>query len=263
MPRLQFHTAGVRVALDCADTALAALIADVGSSMLADGPNPPAPVVTLVGPLLDGQDIGSVAAQALSLVDRAALAHTSCLTVHAAALAGPAGCVVVPGASGVGKTTLAAAAMQCGMVLLSDEAACFSMPMGTLVPHPRPLGLSHASRVILGIAEDDDPEHEQATGPAMLGTTAPPSWQGRCVMVALPDRRPEGEATLCDVTAAEALPALLSSCLNVPPQDGTGGWQPADAWRYLGELVTGVRLVRLTFDDPYAAARLLAETLEA
>jgi hypothetical protein len=263
VPLLQFHTAGVRVALDCADTSLAALVADVGSSMLADRTGPSAPDVTLVGPLVDGDDIGSVAAQALSLVDRAALGATSCLTVHAAALAGPAGCVVVPGASGVGKTTLAAAAMQCGLALLSDEAACFTSPVGTLIPHPRPLGLSRASRSLLGLGEDDDPSHEQATAPSLLGTTAAPSWSGRCVLVAVPDRRPGVEASLSDIAAAEALPALLSSCLNVPPLDGQVGWQPAEAWRYLSELVTGVRLVRLTFDDPYAAAELLSGALEA
>lgn len=263
MPLLQFDTAGVRVALDCSDASLAALVADVGSSMLADGSGPAVPAVTVTQSLLDGHDIGSAAAQALSLVDRAALGATSCLTVHAAALAGLAGCVVVPGASGVGKTTLAAAAMQRGLVLLSDEAACFTSPVGTLIPHPRPLGLSRASRDLLGLSDDDDTVHEQATGPALLGTAAAPSWRGRCVLVAVPDRRPGVEASLSDLAPAEALPALLSSCLNVPPLDGQYGWQPAEAWRYLSELVTGVRLVRLTFDDPYAAADLLSKALES
>lgn len=272
MPLLRFHTAGVRVDLDCPDAALAGLVADVGAAMLTDDGAPA--VVTVTAPVVSGtRPAGSrapvasdgmleaAAAQAISLVDRAALRHTPCLTVHAAALAGPAGCVVVPGASGVGKTTLAGAGMQLGLSLLSDEAACFTRRVGELVPHPRPLGLSLASRGLLGLAGDDEPDCEQATAPELLGKAAEPSYRGACVLVAVPDRRRGAHAALSDITGAEALAALLGSCLNVPPLDSRGGWPPAEAWRYLGTLVAGVRTVRVTFDEPYAAARLLADAL--
>ena len=262
MPVLQFHTAGVRVDLDCADESLAELVADVGSSLLVHDGQGHASDVTVVAPMAPGANVGAAAAQALSLVDRAAMRLTPCLTVHASALAGPAGALVVPGDSGIGKTTLSAAAMQCGLTLLSDEAACFTSPVGTLLPHPRPLGLSRHSRSILGILDSDDVADEQATATALFGEAAPPSWRGPCVLVAVLDRRPGVDASLTAVSAAEALPALLSSCLNVPPAPGSShGWQPSDAWRYLSELVTQVRLARLTFDDPYAAARLLKAAL--
>ena len=262
MPTLQFHTAGVRVALECPDVSVAELVAEVGSSLLArDGQARCSPDVTVVAPDRTGAEAGCAAAQALSLVDRTALRLTPCLTVHAAALAGPAGAVVVPGESGIGKTTLAAAAMQSGLTLLSDEAACFSSPAGTLLPHPRPLGLSRHSRSLLGITDSDDAVDEQATATALFGEAAPPSWRGTCALVAVPVRRPGVEASLTPMSAAEALPTLLSCCLNVPPDAGSGGWQPSDAWGYLSELVTQVRLARLSFDDPYAAAHLLAEEL--
>lgn len=258
MPLLRFHTAGVRVDLDCPDSATAALVAAVGSSMTTDSAT--APDVSVSCPASPDQGLEQTAALALSLVDRAALAHSRCLTVHAAALSGPRGCVVVPAASGSGKTTLAGAAMQSGLTLLSDEAACFTEPVGRLVPHPRPLGLSLASRRLLGLDSPDDEDIEQATAPGLLGETAPQDYRGECVLVALPARREGAAAALEPVTPAEGLAALLGSCLNVPSQSDHG-WQPAQAWRYLSTLAPAVRLARLTYDSPYAGARLLVEAL--
>jgi hypothetical protein len=249
------------VDLECADAAVADLVADVGAEMSTRG-DAEADAVVSFDPAVD-EPIDRAAARCLSLVDRAALGHTDCLTVHAAVLAGARGCVVVPGASGVGKTTLAGACMQSGLVLLSDEAACFSQPTGVLVPHPRPLGLSLPSRQLLGLTCPSDVGDEEATAPALLGRSAPQSFRGQCVLVAVPLRRKGAEAALEPLTPAEGLAALLASCLNVPPLDGQSGWQPADAWRYLSALSANVRLARLTFDDPYAAARLLVGALGA
>ena len=81
------------------------------------------------------------------------------------------------------------------------------------------------------------------------------------MLVAVPLRRKGAGAALEPLTPAEGLAALLASCLNVPPLDGQRGWQPADAWRYLSALAPTVRLARLTFDSPYAGARLLVEAL--
>lgn len=264
MPLLRFHTAGVRVDLDCPGGALSELVADVGAAMLAYDDGPPVVTVTARAPVAGDSALEAAAAQALSLVDRAALSHTPCLTVHAATLAGPTGCVVVPGASGVGKTTLAGAGMQLGLALVSDEAACFTPePIGGLAPHPRPLGLSVQSRRLLGVAGDDDPDCEQATAPDLLGKTADPAWRGSCVLVALPDRRNGTDASVEDVPTGEALTALLGSCLNVPPPHPGAGWQPAEAWRYLSTLAPRVRAVRLTFDSPHDGARLLADLLQS
>jgi hypothetical protein len=249
----------VRVDLECVDAAVADLVGDVGSEMLARG-DAGADIVVSFQPLVD-EAVERAAARCLSLVDRAALRHTGCLTLHAAALAGAQGCVVVPGESGVGKTTLAGACMQAGLTLLSDEAACFTEPVGTLVPHPRALGLSLASRQILGIAPPDEVGDEEATAPALLGRSAPQTYRGACVLVAVPVRRKGTEAALEPLTPAEGLAALLANCLNVPPLDGQSGWQPADAWHYLSALAPRVRLARLTFDSPHAGAGLLADVL--
>jgi hypothetical protein len=92
--------------------------------------------------------------------------------------------------------------------------------------------------------------------------TAAPSSRGRCVLVAIPDRRSGARPRLEHLSPAEALPGLLASCLNVPPADAAG-WQPADAWRYLSQLAGITQHARLTFDSPYDGARLLAEALEA
>jgi hypothetical protein len=247
------------VDLECRDATTADLVADVGSSMLAQTDSGADVVVAC--DRADGEEVERTAARALSMVDRAALGHTTCLTVHAAALAGARGCVVVPGESGVGKTTLAGACMQAGLTLLSDEAACFTDPVGTLVPHPRALGLSPASRQILGLAPSDGGQDEEATAPALLGRSAPQTYRGDCLLVAVPVRLRGVEAALEPLTAAEGLAALLACCLNVPPLDGQRGWQPVDAWRYLSSVASSVQLARLTFDDPYAAAAVLGDAL--
>jgi hypothetical protein len=257
MTVLRFDTAGVRVDLDCPDPEVAALVADVGGAMLAADAGP-ADVTARAA--ADGEPLEPAAARALSVVDRAALGATRCLAVHAAVVAGPRGCAVVPGASGAGKSTLAGAAMQRGLALLSDEAACFTDPVGTLVPHPRPLGLSGHSRALLGLAQAGESDEEQAVAPALLGGCLATTARGRAVLVALPVRRPGSPPRWDPVPRSEALAALLGSCLNVSAEGG-GGWSTAAAWRHLTAVVSGVETVRLTFDNPHSGARLLAEAL--
>jgi hypothetical protein len=265
MTVLKFLTAGVRIDLNCPDPDVAAIVGEVGAAMLTTSDAPAATVLDLDSLMTQRQPHGwgtdQCAATALSAVDRAALDRNDCLVVHAAAVSGPRGCVVLPGASGSGKTTLAAASMQLGLSLISDEAACIKADSALLAPHPRPLGLSLASRELLGVATADDEDVEMATAPTLFGRSVPTSDYPRMVLVAIPDRRVGAEPALLEVMPSAGLASLLGNCLNAS-LDGRGGtWRSAAAWRLLTELTTQVKVGRLVYDNPYDGASLLRRAL--
>lgn len=257
MTVLRFRTAGVRLDLLCADDGLADLVRRVGAAMLAaDDGTPPEVRLDAAACAVPAGELERSAAHLLSAVDRAALARTRALPIHAAALAGPRGCVVLPGESGRGKTTLAAAAMQLGLTLVSDEAACLTEPLGTVLPHPRPLGLSLHSRRLLGIAGCDEPDDEVACAPELFGVSAPTDGRPTCVSIVLPARASGAGPALGEIPRSDALATLLSSRLDGP--QGASRWSGESAWRYLTELAHTVRVARLRYDRPQDGARALA-----
>lgn len=75
------------------------------------------------------------------------------LLLHAGAVAGPAGAVLVVGAPDAGKSTLAAAAVQAGLAYLTDEAPPIEGTAGGPVahPYPKPLALDRRSLLLLGL----------------------------------------------------------------------------------------------------------------
>lgn len=258
---LRFRTAGVRVDLVWRDGETLTLVAQVGEAMLDAAPNEAAAVrvivdeSTVAGPV--STDPERAAAQLLSAVEQAALRATPTLAVHGAALAGGAGAVVVPGASGAGKSTLAAAAVQAGLTLLSDEAACFVEPLGTVIPHPRPVALSRVSRQLLDLADLDEPDEEIALAGQIFGTVAEPGSQHRCVGIVLPEWGAGHEASLEPVDRSVGLDALLSCRFG----GAEATWSMEHAWDYLSRLAADASCVRLRYDDPRSGAALLARSL--
>ena len=245
----------------CADAALADLVRRVGGPMLAadDGTLPDVRLDVAALAMPEDADVEQRAARTLSAVDRAALCRTHTLPIHAAAVAGPRGCVVMPGESGRGKTTLAAAAMQVGLTLLSDEAACLTEPAGSVLPHPRPLGLSAESRRLLGAAAAGEHGIELACAPDLFGRSAPNATQLTCVSVVIPRRCAKAPATLKEIGRMEALSVLLACRL-----DGTTGgsrWPDERAWRHLAQLVSTTPVRALTYDHPHDGARMLSTLL--
>jgi HprK-related kinase A len=67
------------------------------------------------------------------------------LLVHAAVLEREGAALVMPGPSGVGKSTLCAALVTRGWRLLSDEVAMIRPRDGLLQPYPRPISLKNES----------------------------------------------------------------------------------------------------------------------
>ncbi|MDQ6716131.1 MAG: hypothetical protein M3Z83_08480 [Actinomycetota bacterium] len=268
---LRFWTAGVGVDVDGVDDWLANELRIAGSGMLPTAESRPSgePQCLLTidsskegvsrfgGRDLD-RDPQVAAATILTAVDRAALAATRCLTIHAAALEGAAGAAVVPGPSGMGKSTLAGAAMQSGLRLLSDEAACLDPDDLGVRPHARPLGLSPTSRALLGVdGPPTESAQEWAVAPGLLGRCAPPSGSSPVALVVLAERV-GGPAHWAPASRADGATALLASCLNTGP---AAAWSPEEAWVLVTRLMPGVTVARLRYDSPHDAAQLLLRRL--
>lgn len=270
MTTLRFRSAGTRIDLDGIDGGLADLLRSVGGPMLSDDDLPADRAVRLSpgrlpGPAA-GEVVGSVglnraAAWALATIDRALLAASPCLHIHAAAVAGRVGAAVVPGVSGAGKSTLAGAAMQTGLRLVSDEAACVDPLADVLWPHPRPLGLSRHSRQLLGLPDPSAgaSDEEYATAPGLLGACAATDTPVPARLVVLGVRAAGQEPALVPLDPGQGLAALLGNCLNT----GTSSaWTAEAAWRRLVRLAQSVSMVRLTYDRPQDGARLLRQALD-
>lgn len=257
MQVVRFRTAGVRVDLVHPGGPALDLVVRVGAAMLA-GTDAGPPDVVVRGsdvPHLPSSDDGRVASRLLAAVERGALGATPALAVHAAAISGARGCLVLPGRSGAGKSTLAAAAMQEGLTLVSDEAACFSEPLGSLLPHPRPLALSLVSRRLLGVATPDDRDEEVGLPGDQFGPTARTDSVQRCVGIVLP-RRGRGSAGMDrSVARSTVLGHLLAARL------ASSGPSPERSWHYLTRLVGDVWVAGLDYDHPRAGAAILARIL--
>lgn len=250
-------TAGVRVDLLGIDGEVRELVRRVAGGLVVDEDGAAAVSVGIGHVNVPaGADTEQAAARWVHALHVAALAHTPALPVHAAAIAGAAGCIVLPGPSGAGKSTLAGAAMQSGLTLLSDEAACFTDPVGTVLPHARPLKLSLLSRRLLGVSSPADPDVEIALSPEGFGEAAAPSSSHHCVGIVVPLRESGRPAALEPISPSAALSALSQSRL---PADA-GIWTAERAWAYLSQLVGQAQVAALHYDDPYEAAAVL-ETL--
>jgi len=200
------------------------------------------------------------AAAVVAILDAALLAESPCLTLHAAVVAGPLGAAVVPGVSGTGKSTLAGACQQIGLLLGSDEAGCLDPDEDVLWPHPRPLGLDRRSRELLGLRPPDEGplDGEYATAPALLGTAAAVTEAMTPVAVVLPDRQVTTSPSLTLVGKAEALAVLLASCLNTGPSHR---WDASRAWTRLTAFVRSVECYRMAYGSPQEGAEILRRLL--
>lgn len=198
------------------------------------------------------------AAVVVSAVDRALLGATPCLALHAAAVDGARGAVVVPGRSGAGKSTLAGACLQRGLLLVSDEAACVDPELDVLWPHARPLGLDQRSRDLLGL---EPPAHgpadeERATAPLLLGAVADPATAATPIAVVIPERGHKGVAALEATTTSEGLAALLAACLNTGSRSA---WAPERAWERLARFTDGLPVYRMRYGRPGEGAEIIEQ----
>lgn len=200
-------------------------------------------------PLWDGDDLGALAEIWLGMASHDLAFHSrGGLLLHAAALATPAGGVLLPGNAGSGKTTLALWLALRGAGLRTDELVFAPDGAPEVVPCPRPLNLKRASLPALAGLFD----------PAAVGEAVVEGPLGFLVArAALSPGEPEGplpaslavfprydagatEASLLPLTPGEAAVALMECNVNARNLPGHGLKEAA-------RLAAGVRGWRLRY----------------
>ena len=148
------------------------------------------------------------------------------LNIHAGVVAGPDGCVLLPGAPGSGKSTLTAALVAAGCWYFSDEVALLAEDTLEVMPFPLALCVKDTGRDVAATVMPDVahlPFHARGDGKRVAYVRPPagriPRWDARRPVAAIVFPRFEAgvATTLCPVRPAEALARVLSQCLGVGP----------------------------------------------
>lgn len=191
---------GDRTAIADGLLALGSFAADAGRGSAA-GPSVDCPV-----------EAGASPGQLLAELTRLAVQHSPRLCLHAGLLSCPGGTVVIPGSSGLGKSTLTAALTQAGFGYLSDEVLAVPRSGGLPARFARPIAVGPESWAVLGL----DPAQRPAVGderliqPEQLGELGAPA-PVRHILLA--ERRPGGPE-LVEHSRGAAVSALLNRAFN-------------------------------------------------
>lgn len=153
------------------------------------------------------------------------------LMIHAAVAARDDQALIMPGAPGAGKSTLAAALALSGWRLLSDEFALLSLEDGLLTPLPRPVSLKNQAiplirerfpEAVLGRSTHDTTKgtvaHLNPPAASLARAQAParPAW------LVFPRFAPGGDDTLREMPKAHALLTLADAAFNYGVLGGQG-----------------------------------------
>lgn len=185
-----------------------------------------------------------------SVINQACLTDVRVPAFHAAVLSNGNHAVAVPGSSGAGKTTLAAAALLSGLQYVSDEALI--VDGDHTLGYPRPLALSPWALDFLGI--DAGPgwadANEVLLAPTRLGVVAA---DGQHVAhIVIPTRATDFE--LRPLTRNEAASYLLRLCFN-------HFRQPARTFETVVQLARHASCWHMRYPDPHTGAAALVRLL--
>ena len=156
---------------------------------------------------------------------------TRFLLLHAAVVEQDRKAVLMPGASGVGKSTLCAALVCHGWRLLSDELAMVRPEDGRLQPHPRPISLKNSSIDVIAKKMPDAHFSKRYEGTAR-GTIAymrapqeairKAEQTARPVLLVFPKYEPDARAELRPIEKAQAIMRLIDQSPNYFTMLGAG-----------------------------------------
>ena len=191
-----------------------------------------------------------------------ALASTRFLLVHAAGVERAGRAVMLPGASGAGKTTLAAGLVVAGFGYLTDELVALSADGASIAPFPKSLALDAGSLAALrGLPEARAvPGAGAASGTVYIAADVlrpgAPSPGCEPAVIAFPRYRPDASASALHLLSdADALLELLTHTVNLGDHGG-GGMQA------LADLVERCWCVRIDVADLAGAIRLVEDVFE-
>lgn len=180
------------------------------------------------------------------------------LSVHAAALGDASGCLLLPGVSGTGKTTLAAALLaRPGMQYLTDDIALLRPTDLHVLPMPGALVLKEGSWPLLPDCAGA-PEYRRfgmavrylAPPAERIATTPLPV---RAIVV--PRRRAGARAALSPLPAIDAFGSLIAAPATLAAPVTQAALARLTGW--VEERAT----LQLDYDDPHEAAALLQDWL--
>jgi hypothetical protein len=173
----------------------------------------------------------------------AALQHR--VLLHAGVVATAAGAIVLPGRSGLGKSTLVAALCQAGFAYFSDDIAILSGPPPRVFPFMKAVSLKRGGVRALGdrggvvsafeAIRPDGSVVRHLTPPRLAGSSGKPV---RYVLVL--NRRPQHPVALRPVPRVRALAELAAHSMNLP-HHGRHGLE------ILSQVVEGADCYELTY----------------
>ncbi|MDQ2838547.1 MAG: hypothetical protein M3Y89_14220 [Actinomycetota bacterium] len=192
---------------------------------------------------------GSTVGEILAELTRLAVENSPLLCIHSGVVAAPHGTVVIPGTSGLGKTTLVGALVAAGFGYLSDEVLAVDRVGGGLAGFTRPLALAADSWTLLGLdpAGAPGPAQEQLVQPELLGRLGVPA-PVREILLA--ERRP-GPPSLQQLARGTAVQATLGRSFN-------HFRDPAGSFHAVVRLIRQARVWRAGYQDAPELAALLA-----
>lgn len=192
-------------------------------------------------------DRATIEAHLLAALSAGVLEQYDGFAVHAGVVAARGEALCFPAASGVGKSTLTAACVAAGFRYVSDEALCVDPATGHVVPFPRPIALSAASRELLGLASSAA-DVEVAFSAVELGGVVQtgPVPLGHVFHL----RRGPSPVRLEPLDRVAAVAPLLALSFNHYKR-------PAVSVELVGALARGARAWRLHYGDAPEAAELL------
>jgi hypothetical protein len=182
------------------------------------------------------------------LHDFAARSHAVAV-LHAASVRDPdMRVMLLAGASGNGKSTLAAAMVQAGCDFIGDEMTGVRSDASTALCFPTPLALDSGARRLLGLAKTGTPY----TKPSEIRTSVElvSGEAGPIGPVFLPVFEEGAKLTSQRLNAVDALKALLANTVNLP-RTGDAGFQT------LCDMATNTPVIRVEYGDARAAAAFL------
>lgn len=142
------------------------------------------------------------------------------VVLHAAVASSSGRGILLPGASDAGKTTLVAGLTAAGFAYLSDEAAPFDPPTGTIHAFPRPLGMELSTlKLFPGLDERLPPELRRSDRltrhvPASILRRGCVGGSCRIRYVVSPSFRKRGRTRLVPLSRARALMLLVEGAFN-------------------------------------------------
>jgi hypothetical protein len=186
-------------------------------------------------------------------INRVTVASAAGAVFHSSAVAHGGAAIVVPGESGRGKSTLAAALVQAGCTYLTDEAVVCTDD-GLVRPYPKPIQLDRSARELLGVADPAAGSIAQFSSREVAvpvehlgGEVAIPSPIG---LVVIASRTDDDETVVSSVSRATALVELLKNSYFGLER----GRLPFEA---AASALANARAVCVTYGDPRSAAVLL------